>query len=259
MPRASTASAIALVLWPAVQYRTGQAFDLARIARAAAPARLRCRIRPRARDRQPAAGPARLRRRLRRLVQLQVPERRPGGDRRLLRARAAHAGTRAHAPPRTLPGAARRLVGPRGADALSHGAAVRAAAGVAAWQLSNPPILAAAPLLASLNIFTEAGIGALREKSCALTGFLEAALARARPARSGHHARRSRAARLPALAAHRHRCGARAGGCSRPSTCAASICDWRAPDIIRVAPVPLYNRFEDAWQFAQLLGEVLRP
>ena len=35
------------------------------------------------------------------------------------------------------------------------------------------------------------------------------------------------------------------------------VCDWRAPDIIRVAPVPLYNRFADAWLFAQALREVL--
>src|SRR5207253_2744695 len=36
------------------------------------------------------------------------------------------------------------------------------------------------------------------------------------------------------------------------------VCDWRSPDIIRVAPVPLYNRFEDVWQFARTLGDVLR-
>ena len=37
-----------------------------------------------------------------------------------------------------------------------------------------------------------------------------------------------------------------------------AICDWRTPDIIRAAPVPLYNRFEDAWSFAQILAEALR-
>jgi kynureninase len=35
------------------------------------------------------------------------------------------------------------------------------------------------------------------------------------------------------------------------------VVDWRAPDIIRVAPVPLYNGFEDAWRFAQALAAVL--
>jgi len=36
------------------------------------------------------------------------------------------------------------------------------------------------------------------------------------------------------------------------------ICDWRSPDIIRVAPVPLYNRFEDVWRFAQALAGTLQ-
>ena len=36
------------------------------------------------------------------------------------------------------------------------------------------------------------------------------------------------------------------------------VCDWRSPDIIRVAPVPLYNRFEDAWRFAAALRETLQ-
>ena len=35
------------------------------------------------------------------------------------------------------------------------------------------------------------------------------------------------------------------------------VCDWRAPDVIRVAPVPLYNRFEDVWQFAAALRQAL--
>ncbi|HEY0768202.1 MAG TPA: hypothetical protein VGD47_09630, partial [Steroidobacteraceae bacterium] len=36
------------------------------------------------------------------------------------------------------------------------------------------------------------------------------------------------------------------------------VCDWRSPDIIRVAPVPLYNCFEDVWQFTRALTEVLQ-
>src|SRR5258708_40306559 len=48
-----------------------------------------------------------------------------------------------------------------------------AEAGAAAWQISNPPILSAAPLIASLELFQEARLERLREKSIALTGFLE--------------------------------------------------------------------------------------
>ena len=45
--------------------------------------------------------------------------------------------------------------------------------GAQGWQISNPPVLSTAPLLASLDIFQRAGIGRLREKSIALTGFLQ--------------------------------------------------------------------------------------
>jgi kynureninase len=37
------------------------------------------------------------------------------------------------------------------------------------------------------------------------------------------------------------------------------VCDWRTPDIIRVAPVPLYNRFEDVAHFAHTLRELVGP
>ncbi len=98
----------------------------------------------------------------------------------------------------------------------------------------------------------------LRAKSVALTGCLDAAAAAARAARcDDHHAARQARARLPAVAAHRRRRGARPARVRCPARARGVVCDWRSPDIIRVAPVPLYNRFEDVWQFAQALREVL--
>jgi kynureninase len=133
----------------------------------------------------------------------------------------------------------------------------RAAMGAAAWQISNPPILAAAPLVASLAIFLQAGMEALRAKSVALTGFLEELLRPLAPAvqiLTPHEPARRGCQLSLRLAAGEHR------GKQVFDALAARgvVCDWRSPDIIRVAPVPLYNRFEDAWRFARALGETLQ-
>jgi len=133
----------------------------------------------------------------------------------------------------------------------------RAAAGAAAWQISNPPILAAAPLLASLAIFLEAGMEALRAKSVALTGFLEELLRPLAPAvriLTPHEPARRGCQLSLRIASGGHR------GKQVFDALAARgmVCDWRSPDIIRVAPVPLYNRFEDAWRFARALSETLQ-
>ena len=129
------------------------------------------------------------------------------------------------------------------------------AAGAEAWQLSNPPILSMAPLHASLDLFREAGFDRLRAKSLAMTGWLaeniEAEfggaleiLTPSDPERRGCQlSLRVRAGREQGRRAFRH---LEANGV---------VADWREPDIIRVAPVPLYNRFEDCFALLDHLGD----
>jgi kynureninase len=125
--------------------------------------------------------------------------------------------------------------------------------GAEGWQLSNPPILSLAPLLASLDLFDETGMEALRAKSEKLTGYLERLLI--------------------------ERCGDKVAILTPPEPsergCQLSIrlqdgksiherligsgitCDWREPDVIRLAPVPLYNRFVEVFDFVDSLGRML--
>jgi kynureninase len=131
-----------------------------------------------------------------------------------------------------------------------------AISGARGWQLSNPPVLSAAPLLASLDIFQRAGMHRIREKSIALTAFLERLV-------------QSRLSGLvdiitPAAAAQRGcqlslriaRPAAAAKRCHERLEAAGVVGDWREPDVLRLAPIPLYNSFGDvlkgveAMQFA---------
>jgi kynureninase len=121
-------------------------------------------------------------------------------------------------------------------------------AGAEGWQLSNPPILALAALRASMEIFSEAGMGRVRERSVALTGYLEFLLGRhSSPIFSIMSPREPerRGAQL-SLRIPRH-------GQSLCEGLAAQgvIADWRHPDILRVAPVPLYNSYLDVYRFVQ--------
>ena len=119
------------------------------------------------------------------------------------------------------------------------------------WQLSNPPILAMAPLVSSLEIFDEAGMPALREKSVRLTGYLEGLLSRIGS---------ERVEIITPLEPERRGCQisirVRADGQAYQEQLveAGIVCDFREPDIIRVAPTPLYNTFHEAWRFAQVLA-----
>jgi len=122
--------------------------------------------------------------------------------------------------------------------------------GADGWQLSNPPILALAPLLASLRIFDRAGMDALHAKSRALTGSMRALLAARAPAGcrvitpgapGTHGAQLSIAFERDARA--RHAALAAAG----------VIGDFREPNIVRLAPAPLYNGWADAWRAVDAL------
>ena len=123
--------------------------------------------------------------------------------------------------------------------------------GADGWQLSNPPILAMAPLRASLDIFEEAGMIALRAKSERLTGYLQYLIDRTEDSSLEVLTPRTGGAR----------------GCQislrvddRPRERFQSlqeqgvIGDFREPDVIRLAPVPLYNTFHDVWRAGRALG-----
>lgn len=120
--------------------------------------------------------------------------------------------------------------------------------GAEGWQLSNPSIVTMAALRASMNIFDEAGMDALRAKSVSLTGYLEFLLDRLSSPdfciitpRDPHQ----RGAQL-SLRIRRH---GRAL-CDRLTGCGV-LGDWREPDILRVAPVPLYSSYVDAYRFVE--------
>ena len=135
----------------------------------------------------------------------------------------------------------------------------RPAAGAAGWAVSNPPIFSAAPLLASLEMFRAAGIDELRAKSVRLTAYAERLLReRVRRRRADHHARGAGRARLPASACASAAARGAGGASSTRWPTHGVVCDWREPDIIRIAPVPLYNRFVDVFEFVEELAAALK-
>jgi kynureninase len=126
----------------------------------------------------------------------------------------------------------------------------RASPGAVGWQLSNPPILSLAPVKASLEIFDEFGMTVLREKSLLLTGYLEFLLDNIDTDALSILTPRDPTQRGCQLSIVLRKDGLRIFEGLRA---AGIICDWREPDCIRVAPVPLYNSFMDCYQFAQAL------
>jgi kynureninase len=123
--------------------------------------------------------------------------------------------------------------------------------GADGWQLSNPPILALAPLRASLALFDQAGMAALRGKSERLTGYLLDLLDTLPPGRCEVITPREPAARgcqvsLRIVDAPR--------AAQKALESAGVVCDFREPDVVRAAPVPLYNTFHEVWSFVRILA-----
>jgi kynureninase len=129
--------------------------------------------------------------------------------------------------------------------------------GADAWQLSNPPILSLAPLAASLALFAEAGFARLRKKSVALTGrlldVLDAELGRRAQILTPREAER-RGAQVALRFDPPPRDAARF---AKRLRAAGVVADWRPPDVLRLAPVPLYNRFEDVHAAVRALKRTL--
>jgi kynureninase len=123
--------------------------------------------------------------------------------------------------------------------------------GADGWQVSNPPILSFAPVKVSMEIFDHAGMDSLRAKSLQLTRYMEFLLSqdglrqRVRAITPGDPAQRGAQLSLVVPGASRdlqqrlHEAGV--------------VVDFREPDVIRVAPVPLYNTYMDVWRFAAVL------
>jgi len=132
----------------------------------------------------------------------------------------------------------------------------RAARGAEAWQMSNPPILSRAPVVASLSLFQRAGMEALRRKSRLLTGYLRWLLEE----------------RFPQdieIITPEDACGCQLSLRVRnrdivPRALFDRLCelnvtgDWRNPDVIRVAPTPMYNSFGDVFEFTERLDLAIR-
>jgi kynureninase len=240
---------IALVLWPGVQFRTGQAFDLPRIVRAAHAAGCLAGV-----DLAHSIGNMPLE-----LHQCEADFAVWCSYKYLNAGPGAIGGCFVHerhvqaAPPSRLHG----WWGHEARTRFRMEPRFEAEAGAAAWQISNPPILSAAPLLASLELFQEAGIERLRQKSTALTGFLELLL---QPLQRQVEIITPREPQRRGCQLSLRILGAPTRGRQVLDrlTELGVICDWREPDIIRVAPIPLYNRFEEVFALGERLAQVLR-
>lgn len=123
--------------------------------------------------------------------------------------------------------------------------------GAEGWQLSNPPILPLAVLRASMDMFDEVGMERLRTKSRELTGYFEYLIDLMPDKRLSLITPREPEQRGCQLSFRVNEGGKRLFDYLAN---AGVVCDWREPDVIRMAPVPLYNSFSDIYQCAQVIA-----
>ncbi len=124
----------------------------------------------------------------------------------------------------------------------------RPMAGAEGWQLSNPSIVSCAVLRASMDIFHEAGMERLRAKSVSLTGYLEFLLSQ-KPSSNFEIVTPREPGRRGAQISIRVPQNGRAL-CKRLIE-EGIVGDWREPDTFRIAPVPLYNTYQDVFRFVE--------
>ncbi len=126
---------------------------------------------------------------------------------------------------------------------------------VEAWQLSNPPILSMVAVWASLKMFDEVGIENLRKKAISLTGYLEE-LVKSLGEEVVHIITpadpKQRGTQLSIQVKNANK------NLFNQITADGVIADWREPDVIRVAPVPMYNSYEDVYHFYAILKNALK-
>jgi kynureninase len=119
------------------------------------------------------------------------------------------------------------------------------------WQLSNPPILSLAAIRASLSIFDEVGMDKLVSKSKELTNYLLYLLNTIDTDRIEIITPEERGCQLSIRVKNGNK------KLFDIITEKGVIADWREPDVIRIAPVPLYNSFEDVFKFYSIIKEVI--
>ena len=119
------------------------------------------------------------------------------------------------------------------------------------WQLSNPPILSLAAVRAALSIFDEVGMSSLVTKSKKLTSYLVFLLNQISTDRINIITPEQRGCQISISVKNGNK------DLFDEITKKGVIADWREPDVIRVAPVPLYNSFLDVYNFYKVLEDIL--